>query len=83
MGSRSWRFVRYADVAIYQAPPARGPTRWKPGRLRVVGRESYARFPNGIGTSKLATVLTNARLGVTPAARDWNTVLKLLELADR
>jgi uncharacterized protein (DUF1697 family) len=53
-----------------------------PDEFRVVGREIYARFPNGIGDSKLAIVLSGPRLGVTPTARNWNTVLKLLELAD-
>jgi uncharacterized protein (DUF1697 family) len=53
-----------------------------PDEFRVVGREIYARFPNGIRDSKLATVLGGPRLGVTPTARNWNTVTKLLELAD-
>lgn len=53
-----------------------------PDEFRVVGREIYARFPNGIRDSKLATVLGGARLGVVPTARNWNTVTKLLALAD-
>ncbi|MFL5351176.1 DUF1697 domain-containing protein [Archangium sp.] len=58
------------------------PKAYLPDEFRVVGREIYARFPKGIGDSKLATVLGGPRLGVTPTARNWNTVLKLLELAD-
>jgi len=54
-----------------------------PDEFRVVGREIYARFPNGLRDSKLATVLGGARLGVTPTARNWSTVTKLLALADR
>lgn len=54
-----------------------------PDEFRVVGREIYARFPHGIRDSKLATVLGGPRLGVTPTARNWSTVTKLLELADR
>lgn len=58
------------------------PAAYLPDEFRLVGREIYARFPKGIGESKLATVLGGTRLGVTPTARNWNTVTKLLELAD-
>ncbi|WP_224367990.1 DUF1697 domain-containing protein [Hyalangium versicolor] len=58
------------------------PAAYLPDEFRAVGREIYARFPNGIGTSKLATVFTEAKLGVVPTGRNWNTVKKLLELAD-
>jgi uncharacterized protein (DUF1697 family) len=59
------------------------PAAYLPDEFRAAGREIYARFPNGIGNSKLAAVLGGPRLGVTPTGRNWNTVLKLLELADR
>ncbi|MCI0574092.1 MAG: DUF1697 domain-containing protein [Myxococcaceae bacterium] len=58
------------------------PSAFLPDEFRVVGREIYARFPSGIGDSKLAATLSGLRLGVTPTARNWNTVRKLLELAD-
>jgi len=58
------------------------PKAYLPDEFRVVGREIYARFPKGIGTSKLATVLSKPWLGVTPTARNWSTVTKLLELAN-
>jgi uncharacterized protein (DUF1697 family) len=53
-----------------------------PERVAVVGREVYAWHANGIQRSPLARLLTDARLGVTATARNWNTVTKLLELAD-
>jgi uncharacterized protein (DUF1697 family) len=59
------------------------PAAYLPDEFRVVGREIYGRFPNGIGTSKLAGILSTPRLGVTPTARNWNTVKKLLQLADQ
>jgi uncharacterized protein (DUF1697 family) len=59
------------------------PAAYLPDEFRVVGREIYARFPNGIGNSKLATVLGGRRLGVIPTARNWSTVTKLLALAGR
>ncbi len=58
------------------------PAEYLPDEFRAVGRELYARFPNGMGRSKLATVLGGTRLGVTPTGRNWSTVTKLLELAD-
>jgi uncharacterized protein (DUF1697 family) len=53
-----------------------------PERFVAIGREIYAWHPDGVHTSKLAKVLSEKRLGVTATARNWNTVAKLLELAD-
>jgi uncharacterized protein (DUF1697 family) len=53
-----------------------------PERFIVSGREIYAWHPDGVHASKLAKVLSERRLGVTATARNWNTVTKLLELAD-
>jgi uncharacterized protein (DUF1697 family) len=50
-------------------------------RLAAHGREIYAWFPDGVGRSRLASQLTRQGLGVTVTARNWTTVLKLLELA--
>jgi uncharacterized protein (DUF1697 family) len=53
-----------------------------PERFVVSGRELYAWHPDGVHASKLAKVLSERRLGVTATARNWNTVTKLLALAD-
>ncbi|MEV5126849.1 DUF1697 domain-containing protein [Streptomyces decoyicus] len=53
-----------------------------PDRYRLAGREIYLWCPDGIGRSKLAAAVSRAPLGVTATARNWNTVTKLLELAD-
>jgi uncharacterized protein (DUF1697 family) len=59
------------------------PAKYLPDEFRVLGREIYARLPNGAGKSKLAILLLSGKgLGVIPTARNWNTVTKLLELAD-
>ena len=71
-----------SDVPDPKKLEAIDPAAYLPDEFRLVGREIYARFPNGIGTSKLATVLMGAKLGVTPTARNWGTVTKLLALAD-
>jgi uncharacterized protein (DUF1697 family) len=53
-----------------------------PERVAVRGREIYAWHANGIQRSPLARLLSDDRLGVTATARNWNTVTKLLALAD-
>jgi uncharacterized protein (DUF1697 family) len=53
-----------------------------PDSFRLIGRVIYLYSPNGIGRSKLAQSITPGRLaGTTATARNWNTTLKLLELA--
>ena len=52
-----------------------------PEQAVVSGREIYAWHPEGIQRSPLAKLLTDRKLGVTATARNWNTVIKLLELA--
>jgi uncharacterized protein (DUF1697 family) len=51
-------------------------------RLVVHGRDIYCWFPDGVGRSRLAAQLSRQSLGVTVTARNWTTVVKLLELAD-
>jgi uncharacterized protein (DUF1697 family) len=53
-----------------------------PERFIHVGREIYAWHPEGIQRSPLAKLLTDRRLGVTATARNWNTTVKLLQLAN-
>ena len=53
-----------------------------PERVEVHGREVYAWHAGGIQRSKLARLIGDKQLGVTCTARNWNTVTKLLELAD-
>jgi uncharacterized protein (DUF1697 family) len=53
-----------------------------PERVEVSGREVYAWHPEGIQRSPLARLVTDKRLGVVATARNWNTVTKLLALAD-
>lgn len=58
------------------------PAAWGPDQFQRNGREIYLLCPDGIGRSKLAEQVTRARFGVTATARNWNTVTKLLALAD-
>ena len=52
--------------------------------LAIVGRTLYLHTPDGFGNSELAAavlrILTSPRAGVTGTARNWATMLKLLDL---
>ena len=52
-----------------------------PERFAAHGQELYTWHPNGIQKSKLARLVGDKRLGVTPTARNWATVTKLLAMA--
>lgn len=51
-------------------------------RVVAIGREIYAWHPEGVARSKLWTRLAGTGLGVTATSRNWNTVRKLLAMAD-
>lgn len=50
--------------------------------FKVIGKVAYIHTPNGFGTSKLAEKFDKL-IGVENTARNWNTVLKLEELAKK
>lgn len=50
-------------------------------QLVIRGREIYTWYPDGIARSKLGAALAAKGLGVTATARNWRTVLTLLEMA--
>ena len=53
------------------------------GRERVAGRgrEAYIVYPDGIGRSRLTSAVVEGALGTAGTARNWNTVVRLGELA--
>jgi uncharacterized protein (DUF1697 family) len=51
-------------------------------RVRAVGRQAYAVYPDGIGRSKLTTAVLERHLATRVTGRNWNTVLKLLALVE-
>ncbi|GCB45131.1 DUF1697 domain-containing protein [Streptomyces sp. NL15-2K] len=55
-----------------------------PEEFRLGDRALYLYAPNGLGRSKLAEHLSKPRLnkGVIATSRNWNTVLKLVELTE-
>jgi uncharacterized protein (DUF1697 family) len=50
-------------------------------RIRAHGKQVYAVYPDGVGRSKLTNAVIEKHLGVRATGRNWNTVLKLKELA--
>ena len=50
-------------------------------RVRVVGRQAYFVYPDGMGNSKLTIAVIEKAFGTRGTARNWNTVLKLGGLA--
>jgi uncharacterized protein (DUF1697 family) len=54
-----------------------------PEELHIDGREVYIYFPNGMGRSKLSWPAIGKKLGTTGTGRNWNSVTKLLEIAER
>jgi uncharacterized protein (DUF1697 family) len=78
---------RYQVSFLAAKPPARAVRELEaadvaPEQVVVSGREIYAWHPGGIQRSELAKLLSERRLGVSSTARNWNTVTKLLALAD-
>ncbi len=57
------------------------PDRSPPDEFTVQGREIYLHRPGGMARTKLTNAYFDGKLGTTSTMRNWNTVLKLLELA--
>jgi uncharacterized protein (DUF1697 family) len=53
-----------------------------PEELHLKGRELYIYFPNGAGKSKLPWSAVEKLLKVQGTARNWNSVTKMLEIAE-
>ncbi len=78
-----WYFVTFCDPAPDPAKLAHlDPAEFEPERWLLDGDTLYCWYPKGLQTSKLEKAITKAKLGVTVTARNWNTVTKLLDLAE-
>jgi uncharacterized protein (DUF1697 family) len=53
-----------------------------PEELHLKGRELYIYFPNGAGKSKLPWASIGKLLKTTGTARNWNSVMKMLQIAE-
>lgn len=55
----------------------------EPEELYIDGRQVYIYFPNGFARPKLSWVAIGKMLGTSGTARNWNSVTKLLEMAEK
>lgn len=55
------------------------PSSFEPDQFGAWEQAIYLWYPNGSGRSKLTGAVLERRLGLTATARNWNTVVKLLE----
>jgi uncharacterized protein (DUF1697 family) len=53
-----------------------------PEEVRIADRELYIYFPGGMGRSKFPWAKLDKILGMPATGRNWNTVLKLLGMAE-
>jgi uncharacterized protein (DUF1697 family) len=54
-----------------------------PEEVRAAGRELYIHFPQGMGQSKLSLPAMEQALRQSYTGRNWNSVVQLLEMAER
>jgi len=55
----------------------------EPEELWIEGRECFVYFPNGMGRSKFSWPKIGKMLNVSGTGRNWNSVTKMLELAEK
>lgn len=53
-----------------------------PETVEINGREAYIHYPDDIGHSKLTNTVLEKKLGVPGTGRNWNTVLKLMQMLE-
>jgi uncharacterized protein (DUF1697 family) len=72
-------------VVFLAGKPKKGakldPDRSPGDEFAVKGSEVYLRLPDGAGRTKLSNDYIERALGVQGTQRNWNTLLKLIELA--
>lgn len=54
-----------------------------PEEMHIHGREVYLYFPDGMARPKLSWVTVEKKLKTAGTARNWNSVIKLLEMAEK
>ena len=78
---------KFLHVVFLADPPDRSraalldPDRSPPDRFALRGSEIYLLCPNGVGKSRLTAQYFDSTLKTASTFRNWNTVLKMLELS--
>jgi uncharacterized protein (DUF1697 family) len=55
----------------------------EPEEVHIDGREVYIYFPNGMARPKMSWVAIEKKLQTSGTGRNWNSVTKLLEIAEK
>jgi uncharacterized protein (DUF1697 family) len=55
----------------------------EPEELHLIGREAYIYFPNGMARPKLSWPVIERILKVSGTGRNWNSVMNMMEMAER
>jgi uncharacterized protein (DUF1697 family) len=56
---------------------------YPPDKFKIVGREIFVYCPNGFGRTKLYTNFFEKKMGVTGTGRNWKTITKILNIAEK
>lgn len=56
---------------------------YPPDKFKVIGSEIFIYCPNGFGRTKLHTNFFERKMGVAGTGRNWRTINKLLEIAEK
>ncbi|MGB8329831.1 MAG: DUF1697 domain-containing protein [Polyangiales bacterium] len=59
------------------------PNRSPPDEFFVRGMEIFLHCPNGMARTKLTNAYFDSKLKTTSTIRNWNTIVKLLEITER
>jgi uncharacterized protein (DUF1697 family) len=75
---------KQSGVAFLSEPctAALDASSFAPDECRVAGSHVYLHCPSGFGTTKLTHAWIENRSGVRATTRNWNTILKLADLAN-
>jgi uncharacterized protein (DUF1697 family) len=69
-----------STVPTTAAVAALDPDRSPPCRFHVKGQDIYLHLPAGVAKTKITNAWIDSKLSTVSTIRNWNTVLKLLEL---
>ena len=72
-----------ADQPLASAVKALDPARSAPDEFVVVGKNIYLFLPDGMARTKLTNVYFDSKLGTVSTARNWRTVGRLVEMAEK
>ena len=56
---------------------------YPPDKFKISGSEIFIYCPNGFGRTKLYTNFFEKKMGVTGTARNWKTIITILQIAEK